>query len=191
MTARAAALPLLVLMLASCGSPNGPLLSKEPISVRGWIADVEGSTRHEVAQVEAYRRMQLFQQTYVSVENAPYVSGGINENGSFMLLDVPPGTVTITFQAPGAPAARLVMQNVPGNADVLVPAVLLRPTSVSLLQPEGVLVRVVGEERKPTGAFATIAGMRVAVMQVPRAELSDRHDPPNPPGTSTIMPVVK
>jgi hypothetical protein len=70
-------------------APGGIPLSKEPVSVRGWIADVEGAQKNAIAQVEAFRRLQLFQNTYVAVDDAPYVSGGVEENGSFLLLDVP------------------------------------------------------------------------------------------------------
>src|SRR5215467_5508634 len=98
---RRAAIPLLLLGLAACfDRPSGQVpLSKEPISVRGWVADVEGSPTVplKTAETEAVRKNQLFQSTDVQVDNAPYVSGGVAENGSFILLDVPPGTVTLTF----------------------------------------------------------------------------------------------
>src|ERR1043165_5328907 len=110
-----------VLVLAGCGGekPNTPQVSKDPISVRGWLLDVEGSASPiRTAETEAARKAHLFQATYVEVVNAPYVSGGIAENGSFLLLDVPPGKVTIVFSAPGAQSAKLEIDNVPGNADI-------------------------------------------------------------------------
>src|SRR5437868_14434802 len=106
---------LLVFALSAVGFAGGcggqsspaPALSRAPISVRGWIADVEhpadGATR--TVEAEMARRAQLFQSTSVFVENAPYVSGGVAENGSFVLLDVPPGNTRIAFTAPGAPEA--------------------------------------------------------------------------------------
>jgi len=145
-------------------------VAKEPISVRGWITDVDGgenaATFHTV-ETESERKRMLFQQTNVWVENAPYVSGGIAETGAFLLLDVPPGNVTITFTAPGAPAAHLVLAGVPGNADVFVPAILLKKGSVSLLDPNSAKVRMAAHIDKPaqSGQFATVAGVRFAVCE--------------------------
>lgn len=190
--------PLLLLAFVALGCeeplPGSIPLSKEPISVRGWIADVEGATKSPIPQVEAARRLELFQQVYVEVANAPYVSGGIGENGSFLLLDVPPGNATITFMAPGAPAARLVLQNVPGNADVLIPALLLKPSGVALLDPGAVVVRLAGKDRehRKTGLLVSVAGTKVPVIEVPLGELADRRDHPNPPAAvSGVVPVFK
>ena len=178
---------LLMLLIAACGpsQPLAPQVSRDPISVRGWIADVEGSPRapFQTPSTDAVRRLQLFQSTNVWVENAPYVSGGVAENGSFLLLDVPPGNITITFSAPGAQAANLVLQNIPGNADVFVPALLLKPNSVGLLDPKSVKVRLAAriDRPNPTGSNASVAGLTVPVMNTPIAQMTDRHDYPNPP----------
>lgn len=179
--------------IAACGPPEpaGPMLSKEPISVRGWIVDVEGgaSSPYQTVETEAFRKSQLFQTMNVWVDNAPYVSGGVAETGAFLLLDVPPGNVTIVFSAPGAPQARLVLQNIPGNADVFVPSILLRRDSVALLDPKSVMVRLAGsvDRAKPTGATAQVAGRAVAIMTTPIREMSDRHDyPVRPPAVRPL-----
>jgi hypothetical protein len=190
----------LLLLLALLGAfactdenPNIPRVSKEPISVRGWLLDVEGgpSAPFRTAETEAARKAHLFQSTYVEVANAPYVSGGIAENGSFLLLDVPPGKVTIVFTAPGAPAARLEMDNVPGNADIFLPGLLLKPNGVTLANPAEVKVRMAAriEKTKPSGAFATVAGLRVPVIDTPLAQMADRHDYPIPP--TTLVPIAR
>jgi len=190
---------LFVLFLAACdgGNPGSSFknLSMQPISVRGWIADVESpsnGTFHTV-ETEAARRAHLFQSANIWVENTPYVSGGIAETGAFLLLDVPPGNVTITFSAPGAPASHLVLQNVPGNADVLIPALLLKPNGVELLQPEAVRVRVGAKiaKARATGRSAIIAGKPVPVMEVPLGELIDRRDYPNAPGGPVPLATVR
>ena len=139
------------------------------------------------------RRIQLFQATNVWIDNAPYVSGGVAENGSFLLLDVPPGNVTITFSAPGAPAAHLTLRNIPGNADGFIPAVLLKPNSVALLQPDGVRVRLAARVSRPTatGAKAIVAGVTVPVINAPIASMVDRHDYPNPPSGPRPIATVK
>ena len=186
-------LALILIIACSPSNPNAPRVSKEPISVRGWIADVAGSPRapFQTPETDAVRRQQLFQSANVWVENAPYVSGGVAENGSFILLDVPPGNATITFSAPGAPAASLVLQKIPGNADVFVPAILLKPDSVALLDPKGVKVRLAApvDRPTPTRMTAIVAGLAVPLINTPIAQMSDRHDYPNPPGLRPIATV--
>lgn len=175
--------------LTACGGesdpPPAPRLSREPVSVRGWITDVEGAAPQDrTVETETARRVQLFQATHVWVDNAPFVSGGVSENGGFMLLDVPPGNVTISFNAPGAEGARLVLQNIPGNADVLVPNLLLKKNGVALLDPNGVKVRIPANVPAPlpTELTAIVAGKSVYVVQVPLAQLEDRREYPTPAG---------
>jgi hypothetical protein len=186
-----------LMFIVACGpsNPNAPQVSKEPLSVRGWIVDVAGSPHasFQTPETDAARRMQLFQSTNVWVENAPYVSGGVAENGSFILLDVPPGNTTVTFSAPGAAAARLVLQNIPGNADVFIPAILLKPDSVALLDPKSVTVRLAAPVNRPTptGMTAKVAGLAVPVVNTPIAQMTDRHDYPNPPAGLRPIATVK
>jgi len=188
---------LLSMLVIACGpsNPNAPQVSKEPISVRGWIVDVAGSPRAPLStpETDVVRRMQLFQATNVWVDNAPYVSGGVAENGSFLLLDVPPGNITIAFSAPGAPNARLVLQNIPGNADVFVPSILLKTDSVTLLDPKAVRVRLAATVDRPTATrlTANVAGLAVPVMNTPIREMVDRHDYPNLPAGLRPLATVK
>ena len=188
-------IPMALLALAACvDRPAGTApLSKEPISVRGWVSDVEGSPTVplKTPETEAARKIQLFQSTDVQVDNAPYVSGGVAENGSFVLLDVPPGTVTLTFSAPGAAGARLVLQNIPGSADVLIPAILLKKGGVGLLDPKGIRVRIAEKIDKPhpSGKSALINGMSVPITVVPINDMVDRRDWPNPPGVRPLATV--
>ena len=176
--------------------PNAAPLAKEPLSVRGWISDVEGSPSvpFKTAETDAARKLQLFQATSVWVENSPYVSGGVAENGSFILLDVPPGNVTIAFSAPGAQQAKLILQGVPGNADVLVPGIVLKPNGgVDLLSPKDVKIRLAAriDKARPTGRTATVAGHPVPIIEVPRTEMVDRRDYPNPPTGPVPLATVK
>ena len=189
---------LLALLAAACGGgkePAGPHVARDPISVRGWIVDVDTgpNNAYHTIETEAARKQNLFRGTNVWIENAPYVSGGVAETGAFLLLDVPPGNVTITFSAPGAPAARLVLGNIPGNADVFVPAMMLKRDGVALLDPASVKVRLADNIVKatPTGAFATVAGQRIPVMRTPINQMIDRLDYPNPPATQAPLAVVK
>jgi hypothetical protein len=101
--------------------------------------------------------------------------------------------LTITFSAPGAPAARLVLGQIPGNADVFVPAIMLKRDTVALLDPASVKVRLAAniDKATPSGAFATVAGVRVPVMRTPIKEMIDRLDYPNPPATQAPLAVVK
>jgi hypothetical protein len=178
---------LLILAIACGGDPNAPQVSKEPVSVRGWIVDVSGAPKAALTtpETESVRRMQLFQATNVWIDDAPYVSGGVAENGTFLLLDVPPGNITISFSAPGAPNAKLVLKNIPGNADVFVPSMLLKSDGVALLDPQAVRVRLAASVDKPTptSLTASIAGLAVPVVNTPIAQMVDRHDyPPLPAG---------
>jgi hypothetical protein len=189
---------ILALLAAACGGgkePAGPHVARDPISVRGWIVDVDTgpNNAYHTIETEAARKQNLFRGTNVWIENAPYVSGGVAETGAFLLLDVPPGKVTITFSAPGAPAARLVLGNIPGNADVFVPAMMLKRDGVALLDPASVKVRLADNIVKatPTGAFATVAGQRIPVMRTPINQMIDRLDYPNPPATQAPLAVVK
>lgn len=187
---------LLVLMTA-CSRPdaNAPHVSKEPISVRGWIADVEQppNAPFRTQETEAARKVQLFQSANVWVDNAPYVSGGVAENGSFILLDVPPGNVTIEFSATGAASAKLVLQNIPGNADVFVPGVVLRNGAVALLDAKAVQVRMAAhvEKASPAGANAVVAGATIPIMNTPYSAMTDRHDYPNPPNSFAPLATVR
>ncbi|HEX9161405.1 MAG TPA: hypothetical protein VF980_06820 [Thermoanaerobaculia bacterium] len=178
---------VLAATIAACGGgqPASTIaVSKEPVSVRGWIEDVEGSVHSKSPEMETARRTQLFQATQVWVPNADYVSGGVAENGSFILLDVPPGNVTIEFTAPGAQQARLVLQNIPGNADVLVPAIILKNNGATVTKPEQVKVRVPAriDKTTPTGKNAIIAGVPIPIVNAPVAAMVDRHDYPIPAG---------
>ena len=141
-----AAILVSIAFLAACGGSEKPapntIVSKEPVSVRGWIDDVEGSKRSETLELETARRTQLFQGTNIWVDGADYVTGGVAENGAFILLDVPPGNATIPFAAPGAETAKLILQDIPGNADVFVPYLVLQKDGAHVVKPEAIKVRI-------------------------------------------------
>ena len=181
----------LVLLFAAavvaCGGSEtrpGNVVSKEPVSVRGWIQDVEGAQHSTNPDMESARLSQLFQATQIWVEGAEYVSGGVAPNGAFILLDVPPGNATIGFSAPGAEQARLVLQNIPGNADVMIPAIILKANGSTIADPKAIKVRVPANIAKaqPEGKNAIVGGAQVVVVDVPLAQLVDRHDYPQPAG---------
>ncbi|MBK5260304.1 MAG: hypothetical protein JJE51_11970 [Thermoanaerobaculia bacterium] len=177
-----------LLLTVACGSETRPAVqkfSKNPISVRGWIVDVEGAAPAEKTfETEMVRLTQQFQSTSIWVENAQYVSGGVAENGAFILLDVPPGNSTISFNAPGAETARIVLENIPGNADVLIPHVVLKRGGSTLLKPAEIRVRVPAriDAAKPTGAVALVNGHKVPVFDAPLSAFVARRDYPNPGG---------
>ena len=184
---------LLIFTIACSGDPNAPQVSKEPVSVRGWIIDVAGSPQGKSPEMDSVRRMQIFQSTNIWIDDAPYVSGGVAENGAFLLLDVPPGNITISFSAPGAANSKLVLKNIPGNADVFVPSMLLKPDGVALLDPQAVKVRLAARVDKPapTSLTASVAGLTVPVMNTPIAQMVDRHDYPVLPAGFRPLATVK
>lgn len=192
---RAATFALVFLIACGSETPRRAGPDKHPISVRGWIEDVEGAPNapFRTTETEAARKTQLFQATSVWIEGAPYVSGGVMENGSFVLLDVPPGDVTITFHAPGADRSTLRLQAIPGTADVLVPHLLLRQGEVKLLEPDTVRVRLAKQidRPRPTNQKVRVAGSEISVTEVPIKEMADRRDFPNPTGATAPVAIVK
>ncbi|HYR30052.1 MAG TPA: hypothetical protein VEU30_16400 [Thermoanaerobaculia bacterium] len=187
-------LPLLF-VLAACGatetadSPARP--ARNPVSVRGWVTDVAGAVRAETYEQEIARRTQLFASSSVWVEKSEFSSGGISENGAFIILDVPPGSPIIGFNSPGAEQAKIVLQNIPDNADVFIPNVILENGGAKVLDPKAITIRVSGsvDTPRPTGQTATVAGHSIAVMEVPYAQLEDRREYPNPGGFRPVATV--
>ncbi|HEX7152808.1 MAG TPA: hypothetical protein VF618_15065 [Thermoanaerobaculia bacterium] len=186
---------LLLALLVSCSETpsNSPAstMSRTPLSVRGWIHDIEGAKTEQIPDVEIARRAAIFAATTVYVDKSEFSSGGVSENGAFVVLDVPHDKATVVFQSAGITAATLTLQNVPGTADVLVPSVILRQGEVKILDPKAIKVRVVSEDGQPraTGQFAIVAGHRVPVMEVPLQELATRREYPQPPGFRPVATV--
>ena len=66
-------------LAAACGAPtpNNPHVSRTPISVRGWIVDIESPPNaYHTIETEWARKRQLFQQTNVWVDNASLATAG-------------------------------------------------------------------------------------------------------------------
>lgn len=177
---------VVLLFLAACGGEKkGPFheLSGEPVSVRGWVLDTKGAKPADSPDLEIVRRTMLFQSTSVWLENSQYASGGFAANGAFIVLDVQPGSAVIGFNAPGAETARIVLQGVPGNADVLIPNVILEPGGAKVLDPAKILIRVPSDDvDKPSrsGATATVAGYTVPILKIPFSQMGDRREYPDP-----------
>lgn len=189
-------LVLFALLLAACGAETKDdasiyQLSRNPISVRGWILDVEGAQRGETIETEIARRTQLFQSSSIWVENSQYASGGIAENGAFIVLDVPPLDATVGINAPGAETAKIVLKGVPGSADVFIPNVILKNGGATVADPKAILVRIPAEVDKPTptGKTATVAGYTVPIIDTPLSAFADRREYPNPGGFRPVATV--
>jgi hypothetical protein len=193
---RRLAMSLALLALTACGGKEGGdeiyRLSRDPVSVRGWILDVKDAKRAETMEMEIARRTQLFQSTSVWVEDVQYASGGISENGAFIVLDVPPMKSILGFNAPGAETARLVIEGVPATADVFIPDLILAPGGATVFDPTKIVVRLPSddvEKRTPTGKTAKVAGYTVPIVFTPLAEMSDRREYPNVPGFRPVATV--
>lgn len=184
-----------LLVLAACkGDPNEKsvfTMSSNPVSVRGWIYDVKGATREQNPDMEIARRAQLFTSTSVWVENTEFASGGIAENGAFVVLDVPPQNAILGFNAPGAETARVVLEGIPDNADVLIPDLILEPNGATVRDPKAIQIRVPGEGNQPkdSGKTAKVAGYTVRVIETPLSQLNDRRDYPDPGGFRPVATV--
>lgn len=188
---------LALLLVFACGekgkdgSASVYEMSRSPVSVRGWIVDVKGAKRAETMELEIARRTELFTSASVWVENTQYASGGIAENGAFIVLDVPPNNAVLGFQALGAENAKVTLENVPGGADVFIPDLLLEAGGATVLDPKLIQVRIAGDDDKPrdTGKLAKVAGYPVRVVEVPLAQMGDRREYPSPPGFRPVATV--
>lgn len=187
----------LVLVLAACSGEKREYaldnISRKPVSVRGWVDDVAGAKKGETTEMEIARRQEMFAQTSVWVEGITYVTGGFAENGAFVMLDVPPGDVTIGFNAPGAETATMKLQNIPPSADVLLPNVILKPKGSSFYDPKQVLIRVPGNVKQltPTGQTAIVGGHTVPVYYAPVSQLTDRREYPDTGGIPAPVAIYK
>ena len=186
---------VVLLVLVSCGESKDSSvyeLSRSPISVRGWIYDVKGSKPGATVEMEVARRAEIFAAASVWVENNEYASGGISENGAFIVLDVPPGNATLGFNAPGAETARVVFQDVPGTADVFIPDLVLEPNGATVLDPSKILIRVPSDDVKvltASGKTAKINQYTVPIMNAPLSQMTDRREYPNPGGFRPVATV--
>ena len=185
----------MLLLVVSCGAPEPgsvQTISRSPISVRGWILDVKGAQTQQNPDLEIARRTELFATASIWVENTQYASGGIQENGAFVVLDVPPNSATIGFQATGADQAQLTLEGVPPTADVLIPNVILEPGGATVRDPKAILIRLPDntvKKRTPTGKTAKVAGYTVAIVLVPLSEMADRREFPDPGGFRPVATV--
>ena len=183
---------LAILLAIGCGDSDPVYqISRNPVSVRGWVTDVKGAQRADAPEAEIARRAQLFESTSLWIEESQYASGGMAGNGAFVILDVPPGKATIGFNAPGAETAQLVMENVPPGADVFIPDVILEPGGATVADPKKMVVRLSAtvDQPRPTGQTARIAGHSVPVYEVPVRQMTDRRDFPNPGGFRPVATV--
>lgn len=183
-----------LILLAACGGEQDhsfSSLSRNPVSVRGWILDVKGAQHAQAPEMEIARRAGIFASASVWVEDTQYASGGIAENGAFVVLDVPPQTAVLGFNAPGAENARVVLENIPGSADVFIPDLILEPGGATVLDPKKILVRVPsdGKQARPTGTYARVAGYQVPIVETPLDELANRREYPDPGGFRPVATV--
>ncbi len=174
-------------LAAGCGetdSSSAQFLNRKPCSVRGWVFDVKGAKPAESMELEIGRRTELFVNTSIWIENTEFATGGIAENGAFVILDVPPMSATIGFQAPGADQAKLPMLNVPPTAEVFIPDVILEPGGATVRDPKAIQVRVPASVDQPrlTGKFAQIGSYQVPITEAPLNAFGDRREYPNPGG---------
>jgi hypothetical protein len=188
-----ATLLLLSVTVVACGKAKEgeeKTLSRSPASVRGWVADIRTSpTNYAVVKPlsDAALRGDLFSRTNIYVDKWDFASGGISADGSFILLDVPPGNARIMFQVPGYPDAALQLEGIPENADVLVPGLIIAPDGTRPADPKLVKVRVPGDKSRATGKFATVGGARVEVRETPLEQMTDRREYPEP-GAAAAAP---
>ena len=183
---RTFALMSILLLIAGCTPPedDGTGPSNTPVSVRGWISHIELPPQDIMKVVdpskERQRMYQFLSDTNIYVVDRPFVSGSIAETGAFLMLDVPPGDITVRFQPPGLPEATLVIRNLPGNADVIIPALRIDGETVSLSDPSKAVARIPidGDERRKLDDVVHVGDQTIEVWEVPFRDLVDRRDFP-------------
>ena len=173
-------------LLVTCGEPRearpGP--AKFPVSIRGWVSDIDLPPQETMQVIDPavgdMRKWAVIGRINLYVEAADYVSGGIANDGSFIMLDVPPGEVNLIFQPPGLPDGRLHLENVPPNADILLPDLAIKGGSVLLNEPELAMVRIPAKvsERRKLESTVRIAGHEIPAWEVPLQEMIDRREYP-------------
>lgn len=158
---------------------------RSPISIRGWIWDVEApaptvpGTLSVVGELgDQERKARIFQQTYISIDNVTYASGGLIDTGAFVILDAPPRNLTMLIQTPVFTDYRIPMQRIPPNADVYLPGIVLDAKGVHFAEPEKLRVRIPGEKSGPTGETALIGGHEVPIETATISELVNRREYP-------------
>jgi hypothetical protein len=186
-----ATLPFVVALLLSCGlaacsQEEGRVRpSSSPVSIRGYIQEIETADpalyRLRSATTGASEaRMEIFRQTSVVVDEFEFASGGVAEYGAFMVLDAPPGTATLTFTAPHVNDVKVRMTNVPENADIFLPGLILTTKGASIADPSKVVVRVPKDGDDEAPGPVTIAGVQIPVRVAPLSELGNRREWPSP-----------
>lgn len=194
---RLAAVAIVLAALAGC--ETDPEIEAElerrrsPASVRGWIWDIDAPAPTapgtlsvvDPALAESQRRQRLFEQSNIALENVQHASGGLTETGSFIILDAPPRAMTILFQTPLGDA-RLPITNIPPNADIYLPNVVITKSGASFAEPGALRVRIPGDQKAKTGQIVRIGEHRVEVEQVPIGELVDRRDFPAPQAPASV-----
>lgn len=172
--------------LLSCGeSTPRHGLPKGPVSVRGWVARVDG--------VPNYGKNGYLYDLNAYVDGIERVSGGVQDDGAFIILGVPPGESTVVFQAPGVEGAAIHFEGLPPKADILLPGIVISPEGVTIPHPELAKVRIAngrGTEIEQVESTTTANGVALPTFRVPIRELGDRLNYPVIPPRGNVIRVA-
>lgn len=179
------ALLLLAPALLFCSEPTPRKgLPEGPVSIRGWVSRVDGVPNYghdgNLYDLNAY------------VDGIERVSGGVQDDGSFVILGVPPGSSTIVFQAPGIDDAAIHFEGLPPKADVLLPGIVLTPDGASIEHPEAAKVRIPhgsDGEVEQIESSTTANGVTLPTYHAPIRTLGDRLNYPKPPARGNVITV--
>jgi hypothetical protein len=171
---------------SGCGQREPAVnIARQPASIRGWIHEIELPPTdfyklREASTGAREARMEIFRETSVIVDEYEFASGGVAEYGSFIILDVPPGDITLNFTAPHVNDVKLPLRGIPPNADVVIGGLMLTTQGARLADPSLVQVRVPRDAKQRTPETVSIAGVDIPVQAVPLGELGDRREWPTP-----------
>lgn len=173
------ALPLLVLafVIGSCEEPRSQIVN-HPVSIRGWIADVERTIPPGVSPnviIQGNTLEDYIQQSNVYLKGGKLITGGLM-NGSFIMMDVPPGDATIVFQAPGIYQSPMTIHGIPPAADVVLSGVDITKHGTKLDDPSKALVRIAAkiDKMREIPSTTTINGVKIRTVEVPLVKMGDR-----------------
>ncbi len=180
----------MIVLVAGCGEPQSRI-TQGPASVRGWIIGIEGLNEGPDSVGIVGRHYNPYPDTNVYVPNVKFASGGLQSDGTFVILDIPHGDATLVFQAPGIDEAPMQIRNLPPNAELYAPGVRITRQGAILSDPSRAVVRIPVKENAPPREIPSttlVNGKRIRTTEVYFKQMGDRMNYPQPGEWIPVLP---